>query len=294
VATTWLQLTLAGQGQDAERLEDALLQAGALAVTLTDGGDQPVLEPEPGTTPLWSYLQVTGLFAGDTDMTQVQAALSQTLGQLPEWRLARLAERDWVRAWMDDFQPMRFGERLWVCPRHQTPPLPDAVIVSLDPGLAFGTGTHPTTALCLRWLDCALLTGKNVLDYGCGSGILAIAAAKLGALRVWAVDTDPQALHASAQNAAANAVAERIELHLPVALPAVTVDILLANILAGPLCELAARLAGHVKTGGWLVLSGILAAQVDAVKTAYVPWFEFQTTWQQDEWSLLAAVRKAA
>ncbi|NJN47887.1 MAG: 50S ribosomal protein L11 methyltransferase, partial [Candidatus Competibacteraceae bacterium] len=186
--TSWLQLTMDAVRHSPEQLEEALLQAGALAVTLQDAGEQPVLEPAPGETPLWPQTRVTGLFATETDMAQIGQRLRQLLGDSESTlttELDRLAERDWTRAWLDDFRPLRFGNTLWVCPHEQTPPDPSAVIVYLDPGLAFGTGTHPTTALCLSWLDSAELKGKTVIDYGCGSGILAIAAAKLGAHRVW-------------------------------------------------------------------------------------------------------------
>jgi ribosomal protein L11 methyltransferase len=194
---------------------------------------------------------------------------------------------------MDHFHPMRFGQRLWVCPTGQTPPDPTAVNIRLDPGLAFGTGTHPTTALCLEWLDRADLSGKTVLDYGCGSGILAIAAAKLGARRVWAVDIDPQALLASDANADENGVEDRIELAYPAELPAaLAVDILLANILAGVLVQLVAEFGLRVKPGGWLVLSGILAQHADVVQAAFGRNFRFGPRQQREEWVLLEGTRR--
>ena len=272
----WLQLTLEAIDHPPEQLEDALLLAGALAVTLEDAGDQPVLEPAPGETPLWAHTRVTGLFDAQTDIEVIKSQLKRFLHApvLPECRLTPLEERDWVRVWMDNFHPMRFGERLWICPSCQTPPDPAAVNIRLDPGLAFGTGTHPTTALCLEWLDSANLADKIVLDYGCGSGILAIAAAKLGAKQVWAVDIDPQALLASDSNASENEVEDRIELASPAELPAaLTVDIVLANILAGVLVRLAPELSRRVQPGGRLVLSGILQ--------------------QRDDWMLLEGVRRS-
>ncbi len=292
----WLQLTLEAIDHGPGQLEDALLLAGALAVTLTDAGGQPVLEPAPGETPLWAHTRVTGLFDAQTDIEVVKGRLRRFLRApiLPECRLTALEERDWVRAWMDTFHPMRFGQRLWICPSCQTPPEPAAVNIRLDPGLAFGTGTHPTTALCLEWLDGADLIGNTVLDYGCGSGILAIAAARLGAKRVWAVDIDPQALLASDANAAENGVEDRIVLASPAELPAaLQVDILLANILAGVLVQLAPELGRRVRPGGGLVLSGILEQHTDAVRAAFVRDFSFGPPRRREDWVLLAGVRRA-
>ncbi|MFO1371872.1 MAG: 50S ribosomal protein L11 methyltransferase [Candidatus Competibacteraceae bacterium] len=292
----WLQLTLAAIDHSPEQLEDALLQAGALAVTLEDAGDQPVLEPAPGEMPLWPQTFVTGLFDAQTDIEVVKKQMQRFLhmSALPESCLTKLDDRDWVRAWMDNFHPMRFGQRLWVCPTHQTPPDPAAVAIQLDPGLAFGTGTHPSTALCLEWLDGTDLAGKTVLDYGCGSGILAIAAAKLGAQRVWAVDIDPQALLASDDNADQNGVEDRIELARPTNLPAaLAVDILLANILAGVLVQLAPELSRRVKPGGRLVLSGILEQHAELVQAAFLHKFTFGSLRQREDWVLLDGVRRA-
>lgn len=291
----WLQLTLEAIDHSPEQLEDALLQAGALAVTLEDAGDQPVLEPGPGETPLWSQTRVTGLFDAQTDIEVTKKQLRRFLHApiLPECRLTTLEERDWVRAWMDNFHPMRFGQRLWICPTCQTPPDPTGIHIRLDPGLAFGTGTHPTTALCLEWLEGCDLADRTVLDYGCGSGILAIAAAKLGARRVWAVDIDPQALLASDANAAENEVEDRIELSHPTELSgALAVDILVANILAGVLVRLAPELALRVKPGGRLVLSGILEQHADAVQMAFAHDFAFSPPQQREDWVLLDGVRR--
>lgn len=291
----WLQLTLEAIDHTPDQLEDALLQAGALAVTLEDAGDQPVLEPAPGETPLWAHTRITGLFDAQTDIEVVKRRLRRFLhtAELPECRLTPLEERDWVRAWMDHFHPMRFGQRLWVCPSCQAPPDPAAVNIYLDPGLAFGTGTHPTTALCLEWLDGVDLAGKTVLDYGCGSGILAIAAARLGAKRVWAVDIDPQALLASDGNASENAVEDRIELATPAELSAaLRVDILLANILAGVLVRLAPELGRRVQPGGQLALSGILESHADAVQAAFSRDFSFGPSQQREDWVLLHGVRR--
>ena len=294
ILASWLQLTLQAVQHTPEQLEDALFEAGAIAVTLQDAGDQPVLEPAPGETPLWPHTRVTGLFDAQTDIERVKQILRRVLqsDDLLECRMEGLEARDWVRAWLEDFHPMRFGARLWVCPSQQTPPEPLAVNLLLDPGLAFGTGTHPTTALCLEWLDGTDMAAKTVIDYGCGSGILAIAAARLGARQVWAVDIDPQALLACEHNAAANGVAEYIRLAAPAALPALRADALLANILAGPLIALASHFGALVKPGGQLVLSGILDHQADRVEAAFIPWFEFGPRQQREDWILMQASRK--
>ena len=293
--TPWLQLTLEAIDHTPEQLEDALLLAGALAVTLADAGDQPVLEPAPGETPLWAHTRVTGLFDAQTDIEVVKGQLRRFLRApiLPECRLTALEERDWVRAWMDNFHPMRFGQRLWICPTHSDPPEPTAVNIRLDPGLAFGTGTHPTTALCLDWLDGADLAGQTVLDYGCGSGILAIAAAKLGAKRVWAVDIDPQALLASDDNASENEVEDRIELADPAELPGnLRVNVLLANILAGVLVRLAPEFSRRVQSGGRLVLAGILEQHADAVQAVFTRDFTFVPPRRRGDWVLLEGTRR--
>ncbi len=290
----WLQLKLASTPDAAQRLSDLLSDAGALAVTLQDAADQPLYEPPPGATPLWSQTWVTGLFDADTDLQAVLACLRSTLGEhdLPHI-ISPLEDKDWEREWMDNYHPMRFGARLWICPSWHQPPDADAITVMLDPGLAFGTGTHPTTALCLEWLDAHDVVGKHVIDYGCGSGILAVAAAKLGAQQVWAVDYDPQALHATTLNAEKNAVSTLIHTVLPNDLPHQPTDIMLANILAGPLIELAPLFADLVRPGGAIVLSGILNTQADAVMQRYQPWFDMVPATERDEWMRLSGVRKA-
>jgi len=290
----WLQLKLASTPDAAQRLSDLLSDAGALAVTLQDAADQPLYEPPPGATPLWSQTWVTGLFDADADLQAVLADLRNTLGgqDLPHV-ISPLEDKDWEREWMDNYHPMRFGARLWICPSWHQPPDVDAVTVMLDPGLAFGTGTHPTTALCLEWLDAHDVVGKHVIDYGCGSGILAVAAAKLGAQQVWAVDYDPQALHATTLNAEKNAVSTLIHTVLPNDLPREMADMMLANILAGPLIELAPLFADLVRPGGAIVLSGILNTQSDAVMQRYQPWFDMAPATERDEWMRLSGVRKA-
>jgi ribosomal protein L11 methyltransferase len=292
----WVQLTLETLQHAPEPLEAALLEAGAIAITLRDAGDQPVLEPLPGQTPTWTHTVVTGLFDADIDIEVIKERLCLALDvdKLPLRRVESLAQRDWERAWLDDFRPMRFGKRLWVCPGNLPPPEPDAISLELDPGLAFGTGTHPTTALCLEWLEHTDLTDRFVIDYGCGSGILAISALKLGAARAWGIDIDPQALVASDRNAARNGVLERLDLCTPDAMPnTLQADILLANILAGPLIDRAQRLSGLVRPGGRLVLSGILADQAEAVQAAFSPWCIFDAHRQREDWVLLPSTRSA-
>lgn len=290
----WWQLTVEVIQQRSEQMENALRQAGAVVVTIQDAGDQPILEPLPGETPVWMASAVTGLFSSQHNFAQVKSKLSQTLAEddLAACRITELENRDWERAWLDNFHPMRFGRRLWVCPTHQQPPVAAAVNLMLDPGLAFGTGTHPTTALCLSWLDSTPLQDKTVIDYGCGSGILAIAAAKLGARQVWAVDIDPQALMATERNAAANKTHANIYSLMPEQLPTVEVDILLANILCEPLLALAKNFAALVREGGCIVLSGLLTSQVASIETAYRRWFDFKSHLYRQDWALCQAIRK--
>ena len=255
----------------AERLEAALWALGAQAVTLLDAGDHPVHEPEPGETPLWPESVVQALFAEDADRQLILLGLigGGHVESAAQVRFDELADRDWERVWMIRFRPMRFGRNLWICPSHVEPDAGWPVVVRLDPGLAFGTGTHPTTALCLEWIDRCELKGQSVIDYGTGSGVLAIACALKGAGRVIAVDHDPQALTATTGNARNNGVADRIETYLPSRAPVSSADLVLANILSNPLIDLAPRLAASVAAGGTLVLSGILAEQADRVARAY-------------------------
>lgn len=290
----WLELTLSATPADADALSDALDAAGAAAVTLRDAADQPIFEPPPGASKVWDQTEVIGLFESDVDVDGLLLGLSAQLGHLPVWRLQPLEDRDWVRAWMDDYRPMRFGERLYVVPRDMTPPDPDAINLRLDPGLAFGTGTHPTTALCLRWLDAADLQGKTVIDYGCGSGILAIAALLLGAARVIAVDNDPQALIATTDNARDNAVADRLDTYLPEDCPNPIADVLVANILAAPLISLAPTFQGLLRPGGLITLSGILANQGEQVATAYADGFVMRPATELDGWLRLDGERRAS
>ena len=290
----WLQLELEATPANAEQLSELLHAAGAGAITLQDAADQPLFEPPPGTTPLWQSTRVIGLFTADTDIPAVLASLEQQLAPapLPPWHLNPLEDRDWVRAWMDNFQPMQFGEQLWICPSGFTPPDPGAINILLDPGLAFGTGTHPTTAMCLRWLAAHPPRDMHVIDYGCGSGILAIAACKLGARQVSGVDTDPQALLATQANAEKNQVADCIRAYLPADFTAEPVPLLLANILAGPLQSLAPRFAELVAPAGQIVLSGILAEQAKELRQYYQPAFDIKQVARQEGWVCLAGQRR--
>jgi ribosomal protein L11 methyltransferase len=288
-----LQLTIDLGPRDPAPYEDALFELGAVAVTLEDAADDPVLEPGPGETPLWPTVVVKALFDPHTDPASLQRALAESLPGTPPPRLEMLADQAWERVWLEDFRPMRFGRRLWVCPGGLPAGDADAIRIELDPGLAFGTGTHPTTALCLEWLDGQDLGGCSVVDYGCGSGILAIAAARLGAAHVLAVDIDPQALIATRDNAARNHVASALTVTGDPTLAPRSADVLLANILAGPLVELAPRFAAALVPGGRLALSGLLPEQADAVTAAYRPWFHIGTTTMRDGWVLLGASRLA-
>ncbi|MBB6342226.1 ribosomal protein L11 methyltransferase [Pseudomonas fluvialis] len=290
----WLQVRLAITPEQAETYEDALLEVGAVSVTFMDAEDQPIFEPDLGTTPLWSHTHLLALFEADTDPDNLVAHLQLlTGGELPQHQIEQIEDQDWERSWMDNFQPMRFGQRLWIVPSWHEAPEPEAVNLLLDPGLAFGTGTHPTTSLCLQWLDGQALEGCTVLDFGCGSGILAIAALLLGAERAVGTDIDPQALEASRDNAGRNGIAaERFPLYLPGDMPAGTYDVVVANILAGPLVQLAPTISAHVRPGGRLALSGILAEQADEVRAAYSDLFELDPTAVQDGWVRISGVRR--
>ncbi|MBM7061330.1 50S ribosomal protein L11 methyltransferase [Pseudomonas sp. UL073] len=289
----WLQVRLAISPEQAETYEDALLDVGAVSVTFMDAEDQPIFEPDLGTTPLWTHTHLLALFEADTDPDNLVAHLELlTGGTLPTHQIERIEDQDWERSWMDNFQPMRFGRRLWIVPSWHAAPEPDAVNLLLDPGLAFGTGTHPTTALCLEWLDGQPLQNCSVLDFGCGSGILAIAALLLGAPRAVGTDIDPQALEASRDNASRNGIAaERFPVYLPAELPQAPADVVVANILAGPLVQLAPQITALVKPGGHLALSGILAEQADEVRAAYQDAFDLDPTASKDGWVRISGRR---
>jgi ribosomal protein L11 methyltransferase len=299
----WIQLQLSTTPDLAQELESLLETNNSLAITLLDAADQPVFEPNRGETPLWDNTILTALFPSSTDPEKLLRDLSSAYQpkKLPPVDFKILEDEDWERAWMDNFKPLRFGENLWICPSWTKTPEPEAVNIMLDPGLAFGTGTHPTTALCLGWLDQQNLNNKTVIDYGCGSGILGIAALLLGAEQVVGVDNDPQALTASRSNCEKNQLdLESFPVYLPkefvqqINLKNIqVVDLVLANILAGPLIELAPFLAALVKSDGEILLSGILEDQAASIQQAYAPWFEFEAITVQDGWVRIVGRRLA-
>ncbi len=285
----WLQIHLTTARERAPLVELMFEGMGALSVTMEDAEDEPMLEPAPGETPLWSQTRVTGLFPEDSNQEQLLQHIREQLQPDPGMGLTveRLADQVWERVWLDDFHPMRFGQHLWIAPDGQIPDDPHAITVQLDPGLAFGTGTHPTTALCLKWLDQADIAGKSVIDFGCGSGILSIAALMLGAKEVVAIDHDPQALEATADNAEKNHIQRGLTiLHSEQPLETMA-DVTLANILAATLIELKPLFARHTKSGGQIILSGILEEQADAVIAAFEDEFSIQTPISEAGWVLL-------
>ena len=291
----WIQIKINSTGENAETLSDALMEVGAVSVTFQDTHDNPVYEPLPGETLLWGDTDVIGLYDAETEMSDVVAELSQhpLLVSAFRHKIEQIEDKDWEREWMDNFHPMRFGERLWICPSWRDVPDPNAVNVMLDPGLAFGTGTHPTTSMCLTWLDGLDLQGKTVIDFGCGSGILAIAALKLGAAQAIGIDIDPQAIQASRDNAQRNGVSERLALYLPHQQPEnLQADVVVANILAGPLRELAPLISVLPKAGGHLGLSGVLASQAESVCEAYAERFELDAVAEKEEWCRITGVRR--
>lgn len=280
---------------NSEAVETALEDIGAISITFLDRGDEPVLEPKPGEIRLWSDTSVRALFDDSHEAASTVGELASRLGShiTGSARLRAVENRDWERVWLQDWKSLRFGRRLWVCPTVDEPPQdPDAVVVRLDPGLAFGTGTHPTTALCLQLLDTLPLAGRSMIDYGCGSGILAIAALKLGASHAIAVDLDPQALLATRDNAIRNEVAGRLEIQgVPASLPGA--DLVVANILAEPLIELFPVLWTACKAGADLVLSGLLKSQAYAVKAAYTSGFDIVNVFGREDWCCIHARRIA-
>ena len=291
----WVQIRLNSTDREAEKISDFLEEIGAVSVTFMDSQDTPIFEPLPGETRLWGNTDVVALFDAETDMKAIVSALVESKLVAVDFahKIEQIEDKDWEREWMDNFHPMQFGKRLWICPSWGEVPDPNAVNLMLDPGLAFGTGTHPTTALCLAWLDGLDLTGKTVIDFGCGSGILAIAALKLGAKQAIGIDIDPQAILASRNNAAANGVADRLQLFLAKDQPKdLIADVVVANILAGPLKELATQIITLVKPDGDLGLSGILATQAESVCEAYQDAFVLDPVVEKEEWCHITGVKK--
>lgn len=303
----YLELSLRCTEAEQPRYENALEDVGALSVTLLDadadtGNERAILEPGVGETPLWKSLVLTALFDADTDALTLLAALEAFDPGL-DWTqvgFRTVADEDWERAWLDQFKPMRFGARTFIVPwNHEVPEeaqAPGSAVVRLDPGLAFGSGTHPTTALCLRWLDGLAgdgeLQGRHVLDFGCGSGILALAALKLGAAGAIGVDNDPQALLATADNAQRNGIEERLQVYLPEDEPVGTYPVVVANILASALDALAETLAARVAPGGRIALSGILKGQEDDLLVRYAGWFDALRATQDGDWMRIDGVRR--
>ncbi|MBM5072411.1 50S ribosomal protein L11 methyltransferase [Vibrio parahaemolyticus] len=284
----WIQIKLNATNENAEQIGDMLMEeTGALSVTFLDAQDTPVFEPLPGETRLWGDTDILALYDAEADTNFIidQIKASNMLAENFAYKVEQLEDKDWEREWMENFHPMKFGERLWICPSWREVPEPDAVNVMLDPGLAFGTGTHPTTALCLEWLESMDLSGKTVIDFGCGSGILAIAAIKLGAGKVIGIDIDPQALLASKDNAERNGVADKLEVYLPQNQPeGLIADVVVANILAGPLRELAPIIKGLVKPNGALAMSGVLDTQAEDVASYYRDELHIDPIVEQSEW----------
>lgn len=297
----WLELSLTLNANRQAQFEFALEDLGALSITLCDADaetpdERAIFEPGVGETPLWDELVLQALFDANTDRDGLVYALAELLPELaPDHIVFReVADQDWTRVWMDQFKPMQFGQRVWIYPWNIEPPsdAADQVVVRLDPGLAFGSGTHPTTALCLAWLDAIELDGKTLVDYGCGSGILAIAALKLGAAHVIGIDNDPQALTASHDNAQRNGVAEELELFAPEAFVPAPADALVANILAGPLGDLAPRFAACCKPGAAFAISGILDGQQQELLACYAEWFDELVVEVLDGWVRISGKRR--
>ncbi|MGB7390635.1 50S ribosomal protein L11 methyltransferase [Marinomonas sp.] len=295
----WLQIRLNTTPEHVPAFEDTLLDCGAIVVTFEDVHDDPVYEPDLNTTPLWKHTQVTGLFEADADLEHIRPAVEHKAAALGdaeslELKIEIVEDKDWEREWMDSYHPIKFGERLWVCPSWREVPDENAITLMLDPGLAFGTGTHPTTALCLQWLDSIDCENKTIIDYGCGSGILGIAGLLLGANNMVGIDIDPQAVQATQANAERNQIdPARIEVKLPPYESDLQADIVVANILAGPLAQLATTITALVKPNGKLALSGILANQAQEVIEAYQEWFTIESITEKEEWVRIVGVKNA-
>jgi ribosomal protein L11 methyltransferase len=277
---------------DPGRAEECCFDLGATSVTFVDAHDDPVLEPLPGEFRLWPTTRLRALFGDIADPRGLMQTLVAALGLPPaSVQAERVEDRVWEREWLRDFHAMRFGRRLWICPHHEEVTEVGAVVVRMDPGLAFGTGTHPTTALCLEWLDGHIVDGLRVVDFGCGSGVLAVAAVKLGARDAHCFDIDPQALTATRENAAANDVKSRVFIHETAAALPRGVDVLVANILSGPLCELASTFGSLVRAGGSIVLAGLLEHEAADVTQAYGAWFDIHPFEVREGWAGLAGKR---
>jgi len=294
----WIQAVVDITAQQSDDIEDLLMAIGAQAVTMRDGANQPIYEPPLGTTPLWDKVTLVALFDAEQplalQMEQLSALYESEYGKgFPSYKLELVEDKDWIREWMDTFKPMPFGQRLWICPSWLETEDPEAVNLRLAPGLAFGTGTHPTTSLCLKWLDGQSLNDKTVVDFGCGSGILGIAAMLLGAKSLMGIDIDPQAILASNENTERNQIdANLVTFYLPEDAPSQQADLVLANILAGPLVELKDAILSYLLPGGHLVLSGILASQAEEVADAYRQDCVINGITEEDGWVRIDATRQ--
>lgn len=295
---SWIQLLIDTDRQHTSQLEDWLLLIGASSVTFKEhipqgGEEQPILEPGLHETPLWNHTKIVGLFTGGTDTNTIDQKLSSLKLEPLSYRWEQLEDKDWEREWMKNYEPIQCTDRLWICPSWITPPDPKAINLLLDPGLAFGTGTHPTTFLCLQWLATQELRDKNIIDYGCGSGILGIATLLMGAKHFIGVDLDPQALIATQENLTRNQLSNDLcHTYLPKECPDIKVDIVIANILAAPLVQLASSLIDLLKPTGQLCLSGLLAHQAEDVMNAYQNSIVFDPIEQQDQWVRLTGVKQ--
>jgi ribosomal protein L11 methyltransferase len=298
----WLELSLRCRAHDESRLELALQDCGALSVSLLDAADaeneRAILEPGVGETPLWPEIIMTALFDADSNedlLLQALEAFDEEL-DLSSAQFTRVEDQDWERVWLDQFKPMKFGDRTWILPWNLDVPdeAKGQILIRLDPGLAFGSGTHPTTALCLQWLDSLDLENKTVLDFGCGSGILALAALKLGAKSAIGVDNDPQALIATHDNADRNDVSQKLQVYLPEQEPEAEYPVVVANILASALESLAPVLARRTQAGGLIALSGILKGQEPELLEQYSQWFDDLQATQLEDWMRITGRRKSA
>ncbi len=291
----WWQVSVSCEANELEQVESLLLEQGAMSISISDARDEPIFEPLPGETPLWSHSIISGLFEGG----HTAEALSQLLGSVlpdhlvPSLQCQRLEDEDWQNSYQHHFNPIQVSSRLWIVPSWHQPPDLDAVNITLDPGMAFGTGGHATTALCLNWLGENNIERFDVIDFGCGSGILGIAALKLGAAKVQAVDIDPQALLATQENCRINAIDENsIIIGSPQQLKDRQVDLLMANILCQPLLDLRQQLTDLVKPGGKILLSGILKEQVETLQSAYQETFNLEPASTMDDWARLTGTRQ--
>ena len=290
----WHQISVITQENIAPQLADFFSDLGAVSVTYMDAEDEPVYEPAIGETKIWSNTQVIALYELDADPELIKSQVYKQFNHddLHDWVYEAIADQEWERAWMEYYKPMKFADRLWVCPTDQEQVESGTVCLTLDPGLAFGTGTHPTTALCLEWLASHELSAKTVIDYGCGSGILAVASVLLGAKVAHAVDIDPQAITATESNALKNKVEDKIKTYLPEQFTPFQANIVLANILAKPLIDMAEQICALVVSGGSLVLSGILHEQAESVINAYQREIIFSPLVQQEDWIRLVGIKR--